>query len=285
MSVVTVNGMTAEAMEAIRDQTIIDADIVANHLILTRYDATTIDAGSIVDMTWPSVSILEATTSPEGSLTANPGAMALRTDGSWWLKATGTGSTGWIRAVMPGSSPTVVCTSSTRPSGPTVGMRIYETDTGKTLIYLGATTQWKPPWYDQWTDTNVENTPSAVLSTSGTTATILSTGPTFTPGAINRKMEIRALVTVSSSIASDIFQVEIRNTNTTGTVYVQGRHTTTGQQMIQMVGRINLTTTTPVTPVMVFTRLSGTGTLSTLTGINAYWSVSDVGPSGIPPGS
>lgn len=43
----TVTGLTAAAMIAIRDQTIIEAEITGGHLILTRYDESTIDAGSI----------------------------------------------------------------------------------------------------------------------------------------------------------------------------------------------------------------------------------------------
>lgn len=46
----TVTGMTAAAMIAIRDQTIIDAVINGSgHLILTRHDESTIDAGSITE--------------------------------------------------------------------------------------------------------------------------------------------------------------------------------------------------------------------------------------------
>jgi hypothetical protein len=43
----TVTGLTAAAMIAIRDQTIVEAEITGGHLILTRYDESTIDAGSI----------------------------------------------------------------------------------------------------------------------------------------------------------------------------------------------------------------------------------------------
>jgi hypothetical protein len=34
---------------------------------------------------------------------------------------------------------TIICTSSTRPSSPTAGRRIYETDTGKEYVYVGST--------------------------------------------------------------------------------------------------------------------------------------------------
>lgn len=43
----TVTGLTKEAMEAIRDGVIVDAEVVGNNLILTKFDATTIDAGDV----------------------------------------------------------------------------------------------------------------------------------------------------------------------------------------------------------------------------------------------
>lgn len=43
----TVTGLTKDAMEAIRDGVIVDAEVVGNNLILTKFDATTIDAGNV----------------------------------------------------------------------------------------------------------------------------------------------------------------------------------------------------------------------------------------------
>lgn len=43
----TVNGLTAEAMDEIRDAIIIDADVVGDNLILTKHDGTTINAGNV----------------------------------------------------------------------------------------------------------------------------------------------------------------------------------------------------------------------------------------------
>lgn len=44
----TVTGLTAERMRAIEDASVIDGEVIADHLILTKHDGTTIDAGSIV---------------------------------------------------------------------------------------------------------------------------------------------------------------------------------------------------------------------------------------------
>lgn len=44
----------------------------------------------------------------------------------------------------------IICTSTTRPTSPFQGMRIYETDTHKALVYAGATSGWNPPWNLPW---------------------------------------------------------------------------------------------------------------------------------------
>jgi len=48
----TVNGMTAEAMIAIRDNVVVGGVVNGSgHLILTKYDASTIDAGPVIGPT------------------------------------------------------------------------------------------------------------------------------------------------------------------------------------------------------------------------------------------
>lgn len=44
----------------------------------------------------------------------------------------------------------VICTSTTRPAVPFVGMKIYETDTAKELVYAGPTSGWNQPWNQPW---------------------------------------------------------------------------------------------------------------------------------------
>lgn len=54
----TITGYTAERMQAIEDSAIIDGEVVGDDLILTRYDTTTINAGSVRGPTGsPGVSI------------------------------------------------------------------------------------------------------------------------------------------------------------------------------------------------------------------------------------
>jgi hypothetical protein len=49
--VATVTGFTAARMQEIEDNTIVDADIVGSNLILTKQDASTVDAGVVVGPT------------------------------------------------------------------------------------------------------------------------------------------------------------------------------------------------------------------------------------------
>lgn len=44
----------------------------------------------------------------------------------------------------------IVCTSSTRPSAPWLGLEIYETDTRRHLTYLGASLGWVRDWGTSW---------------------------------------------------------------------------------------------------------------------------------------
>lgn len=62
----TVTGMTAAAMQAIRDGTVVNAIFdSANHLILTKYDGTQIDAGVVSTSTTTASGLVELATSAE----------------------------------------------------------------------------------------------------------------------------------------------------------------------------------------------------------------------------
>jgi microcystin-dependent protein len=50
----TVTGLTAERMLEIEGASVVDGDVVSGHLILTKHDGTTIDAGSVIGPTGPS---------------------------------------------------------------------------------------------------------------------------------------------------------------------------------------------------------------------------------------
>lgn len=145
----TVNGFTAAHMAAIEDNTIVSGAVVANHLILTRFDGTTIDVGNIVGLgvdgyiTFPNTKIGQVLTTPEGVETDSPGGLRLSRAGQLWLKSTGTGNTGWIQvaAVPANNYYTITCTSSTRPGSPAAGQEIFETDTARRYVWNG--TAWE----------------------------------------------------------------------------------------------------------------------------------------------
>lgn len=48
--------------------------------------------------------IVHVTASPEGSVTAEPGSMAIQDNGTWWRKASGSGPTGWVEIVSVSGS-------------------------------------------------------------------------------------------------------------------------------------------------------------------------------------
>lgn len=85
-----------------------------------------------------------------------------------------------------------VCTSSTRPASPTVGMCIYETDTGNTLYYQSATTGWTPEWNVGWGSVATQVTWSSD-TTFTTVADITNATITWTAVA-NRKYELRLMI-------------------------------------------------------------------------------------------
>lgn len=90
----------------------------------------------------------------------------------------------------------VICTSTTRPTG-FQGLSIYETDTGRELVYYGATTGWQPPWANPW---GVLAFVTTTTATNGITAEVdlnsLTTSVTF---IANRRYRISVEVTFFKS--------------------------------------------------------------------------------------
>src|SRR4249919_2778659 len=67
----TITGLTAERMKEIEDASVVDGDVVGGHLILTKFDGSTIDAGAVTGPPGP--------TGPAGpaSISAIPGEVRL----------------------------------------------------------------------------------------------------------------------------------------------------------------------------------------------------------------
>ena len=88
---------------------------------------------------------------------------------------------------------TGVCTSTTRPSAPYVGQTIYETNTGRLLVYYGATTGWQPPWGQPWGFMNGIALPTSFTQSSTSTFDVTGMYVTFT-ATNNRFYKISAFM-------------------------------------------------------------------------------------------
>lgn len=119
----TVTGMTAARMLAIEAASVVNGAIVGGHLILTRQNLTTIDAGNVV-----SVAVVTSGTRPGSPST---GLFIYETDTKRTYVYDGTG---WR---FVGNK--YICTAATRPTGTALfeGLEIYETDTKRIYVYNG----------------------------------------------------------------------------------------------------------------------------------------------------
>lgn len=130
----TVTSFKASVVQAILDATIVDGSVVADELILECHDGSTINLGVIVgpavggdagavyakntatdyDADWTTTPSLEGLTlvsaaesgsflfidvAPEGVETAEPGSLRFVSDGTAWIKLTGSSDTGWSRII------------------------------------------------------------------------------------------------------------------------------------------------------------------------------------------
>lgn len=140
----TVTGLTAAAMNAIRDATVVDAHISGDNLILELFDSSTIDAGSVRGPIGPGGSLFDIVTSGTRPALSgsDEGYVIYETDTKLIRVWTGTR---WRLQER------IICTSSTRPAGLGVndeGVKIYETDTNLEYIWTGSA--WSKPWQMAW---------------------------------------------------------------------------------------------------------------------------------------
>lgn len=103
-----------------------------------------------------------------------------------------------------------ICTAATRPGSPFKGQVIYETDTGKVLIYYGATTTWQPPWNLPW---GRLGSASVTANQSGITSAVDLTSLTLTWTAVaNRYYRVSWAGEVSTTNADGVFVVALTDT-------------------------------------------------------------------------
>lgn len=123
----TVTGYTAERMKAIEDASVVNGEIdpASGHLILTRFDESTIDAGLVVT----SPKVVTSSTRPTGAALF-AGLVIYETDTKLFWSYNGVGWTPHGGVFH--------CTAATRPAAPVAGMEIFETDTKRKYRYADA---------------------------------------------------------------------------------------------------------------------------------------------------
>jgi hypothetical protein len=265
----TVTGYTAEHMDEIKDATIVGATVTGNNLILTKFDTTTVNAGNVRGATGPT-----GPTGPTGltgatGATGNTGAIGP------------TGPQGPIGATGANGTGLIVCTSSTRPASPSVGQNIYETDTGRHLVYYGATTLWRQPWNMPWGFVyfNQQNSPSGSYATGWITVNTW----TGTPIA-NRRYLVKADGYFVGATTGNYALAVGTNPAGSNADYIsqQYQHAATAQH--QNSGQFTFTTTgSAMTKIMACAQYSGTGGM--IVGTGSSMSIEDIGPVGNPPAS
>lgn len=179
--------------------------------------------------------------------------------------------------------------SGARSSGitsPTAGQTTAQTtnDSGEGLeVYTSAGT-WRKPWSLPWGVQTYSSTTTPSSTTSGTTELVIATSGSVTVVG-NRLYRITCSGTTLGTVASDLFNMQIRLTNTSGTSYFDQKHTVTGasfQTDFGIVCYASGVTTGSQVFVLTVQRQAGTGTLQTLSGAKLHWIVEDAGPTGAP---
>lgn len=103
--------------------------------------------------------------------------------------------------VQPG-----VCTSTTRPASPYKGQTIYETDTGRLLVYYGVTTGWQLPWGQPWGVLGVGIKTSNQTGIGATAVDVSQLSVTWTAVA-NRYYRTSAIIPVFSQASANSYVV------------------------------------------------------------------------------
>jgi microcystin-dependent protein len=133
----TVTGLTAERMIEMENATVIDGDIISDHLILVTRGGTPIDAGNVrgaVGPTGGAAFVPCLSTARPGYTSEEKGKSIYETDTG--LRRMWTGTRWQLQE-------RIICTSGTRPAGMTLadeGVQIFEKDTNYEFVWSG--TSW-----------------------------------------------------------------------------------------------------------------------------------------------
>lgn len=178
-----------------------------------------------------------------------------------------------------------VVTSTTRPSSPTEGRAVWETDTDKLHVYTTATTGWVPPWNLPWGVQAVATMTANQSSISSTEIDITGLSVTFTAVA-NRRYR--------SMLALPIFSNGGGSTTTFGAFITDGSNTRKGQTNLSVPAvsdahatvwawETGLSAGSVTRKGRVITTVGGSsGVLIATASVPAFLLVEDVGPSAAP---
>lgn len=174
-----------------------------------------------------------------------------------------------------------VCTSSTRPSSPSAGRVIYETDTGYILVYVGATSTWQPPWSVAWGSVGKAQA-TAVQGSITTVTDITSLSVTFTAVA-NRLYRTSVTIPSRNSAAANqnIFSItdSVPTTLSSGGSLVSAAANTT-EQVNFFLYETGLTGS--ITRKVRGQATAGTAAVQASSTNPAQIIVEDIGPNGAP---
>lgn len=176
----------------------------------------------------------------------------------------------------------VICTSTTRPASPFVGMKIYETDTAKALVYAGATSGWSPPWNLSW---GRQASVVVTADTGSIVGTIVDiTGATVSWTAVaGRRYKATFKAEVSSSVGGDTPVLSLTNASNADYDRVTKPLTSTGGETFAGVVEITGVSGATVAKLRGI-RAAGSGTLTIGGGATRPCSIiiEDIGPSANP---
>lgn len=186
-------------------------------------------------------------------------------------------------ATFPAAEGVILCTSTTHPPNPYVGLRIFETDTGKKLTFQSATTGYTPDWNVVW---GAMAQPAKNLANQATISTIVDvTTCTITYTAVaNRSIEVIGRVLVQSTVAADVATVSIANAAGADLAIARVLLTTVTTFVNVPITHYETPAAGSVTYKLRIVRTAGTGTLTVAGGGTGYGviAVNDLGPNGVP---
>ena len=185
------------------------------------------------------------------------------------------------QSIATAAGGTIICNSTTRPATPNRGTIIFETDTGNTLSYYGATTGWRQPWGDPWGYvTSATITANSTAVSALTDVTGLSVSASY---VLNRRYKLSWVGEAFCSVGDGAYVLYI--TNSGGTVIA--RNTALGVSCAAgsasgFVTVIETATSTAATTRKVqIAKISGTGTVLVGAGTTfpSILLVEDIGPA------